>query len=172
MTGQSQSSNQSAFKRVFVSKTDKVLHQFLRYIWVGATTTVIDLVIMNFMFVYLGSSEVLSASVGYMVGVVANYFLCITWIFESDKSRRMYEFLGSMAIGFIGLGLNDLIIWLGVNLLPKWGLFCSTLDMVGVPQSDVVFLNVAKGISIVTVLAWNFLARKYIIFRKRPTNMG
>jgi putative flippase GtrA len=157
----------SLFKKAFVDQTDHILPQFLRYIWVGAITTVIDLIIMN-SFLLFGSPTWIATSIGYMIGVVANYFICIRWIFKSDPSTRVNEFVGSMVVGLMGLLLNTLIVVYGELWLAGYEPFGSLLEMFSIPKTQIVCANTAKGFSVVTVLAWNFLARKYIIFRKKP----
>ncbi len=153
------------FLKVFVDRTDSFMPQLMRYLWVGLTTTIIDLIVLNGLLM-LDSPVWLAASVGYMVGVVANYFLCIRWIFASDPSRRAWEFLGSMIVGLVGLLLNTGIVVAGEKMLPRSDLFLSLLDLLGIPPTQIVHVNTAKGVSVVTVLAWNFLARKYFIFRR------
>ncbi|RKY21286.1 MAG: hypothetical protein DRP90_02370 [Planctomycetota bacterium] len=157
-------------KKVFVERTDKLLPQFLRYIWVGAATTLIDWGILNMLLAGFGVDKRIAAAAGYMTGVVANYFLCIAWIFRSDPRRRLFEFLGSMAIGAVGLAMNDLIIVWGSELLPRWSLLSSVLESLGVPRTELLYVNISKAVSVVTVLAWNFLARKYLIFRRNEKN--
>ncbi|GAB4150702.1 MAG: hypothetical protein Kow00107_01220 [Planctomycetota bacterium] len=167
MTNES-NGRRSIFKKAFVDQTDHILPQFLRYIWVGAVTTVIDLIIMNGLLL-MSSPTWLATSVGYMVGVIANYFICIKWIFRSDPSTRLNEFIGSMVVGLMGLLLNTLIVVYGEIWLSGSDSFETILSPLKIPKTPIVCANTAKGVSVVTVLAWNFLARKYIIFRKRKS---
>jgi putative flippase GtrA len=158
----------NGLKQTFVTKTNKLLPQFLRYIWVGALTTIIDVAILNTMTFGFGINERISAATGYMVGVAVNYFICIVWIFPSQKGSRVKEFLLSMTVGLIGMLMNDMIIKGGCAWLPTLDWLKSLIESFGIkgntPQAA-FYLNFSKAVSTVTVLAWNFLTRKYLIFR-------
>ena len=158
-----------AVNSLFVKRTDKLAQQFFRYIWVGATTTVVDYVVMNLLLLKpFEAPVVVAATVGYSVGILVNYILCVAWIFESDRSRRHYEFLGSMAVGVVGLLLNNLIVVTGGKLLPEFGPLVNLVEGTGLAEViPNIFVNIAKLVATVVVLAWNFLARKYMIFRRK-----
>ena len=153
---------------LFVKKTNKLSTQFFRYLFVGATTTVIDVVILNLLISVFDTSSFVAATVGYIAGIIANYFLCIWWIFKSDPSKRKFEFIGSMCIGLLGLVLNDIIVVYGADLLPKLDFLASISGYKEFTEAiPNYYVNVAKGIATVVVLAWNFLGRKYLIFRSK-----
>ncbi|MFA4985286.1 MAG: GtrA family protein [Candidatus Brocadiia bacterium] len=157
------------FNKTFIEKTDRLWPQFLRYIWVGALTTLIDVAILNTLTFGFGVNERVSAATGYMTGVFVNYFICIFWIFPSDKSRRIFEFVASMTAGLVGMFLNDCIIKAGTAWLPEWswlGGLLTSFGLTGELSRQAFFLNTSKAVSTIVVLAWNFLARKYLIFRK------
>ncbi|MDZ7815602.1 MAG: GtrA family protein [Planctomycetota bacterium] len=137
--------------------------------WVGATTTVVDYAVMNVLLLKPFEAPTwVAVSAGYLVGILVNYLLCVAWIFKSDPSRRYYEFLGSMAVGIVGLLLNNVIVITGEKLLPGIGPLVSLIENTGLDEVvPNIFVNIAKLVATFVVLAWNFLARKYLIFRLR-----
>ena len=59
-----------------------------------------------------------SASVSFVAGLVVNYRLSTAWIFRHSKmSNRGAEFTVFALIGVVGLGLNDLLMWVFTSLL-------------------------------------------------------
>ena len=81
--------------------------------------------------------------------IVVNYLLSILWVFANHtQNNRWVEFLVFAIIGIFGLGLNEIIIYLGT-------------DIVGLPYM------LSKLISTAIVFFWNFFARKIILFKKK-----
>ena len=60
-----------------------------------------------------------SATAGFIVGAVVAYLLSIRWVFPERAFRHApaFEFLSFVAIGLAGLGLTQLVLWLGVTEL-------------------------------------------------------
>lgn len=52
-----------------------------------------------------------SAAVGFCVGLIVNYILSVTLVFSQRRlnSRRL-EFLGFLVIGLLGLALNEILM--------------------------------------------------------------
>jgi len=65
---------------------------------------------------------------------------------QKAKQGKLVEFITYGVIGVIGLGLTELLIWLLSDRL------------------DIAPL-LAKGIAAVLVLLWNFLARRFVLYR-------
>jgi putative flippase GtrA len=88
-----------------------------------------------------------SAAIAFILGLIANYTLSINWVFNRRTLDSMWsEFTIFAVIGFIGLGLNELIIWLFTDYIGFYYLF-------------------SKIIAAALILFWNFFARKFTLFR-------
>ena len=74
-----------------------------------------------------------------------NYNLSVKWVFNVKVSNRKFgKFILFGIIGVVGLGLNELIIWLVTEKLHVYYLY-------------------SKMISTIIVLFWNFLARRNLL---------
>lgn len=118
--------------------------QFFRYFFVGGTAAVVDLVVYAALLKLLGVPYLIAAFIGYMIGLAWNHLLCVLWVFESKHSRSK-EVTMVVLIAFGGLLWTELILY-------------GLVDGVG---SDEI---VAKIISQVVVLVWNFGMRKVYVF--------
>jgi putative flippase GtrA len=130
-------------KHVIFGRTNNVLTQFFRYFWVGASSAIVDLAIFTFCMYVLDFSWLIAAIIGYSVGIVWNYVISILWVFTSKNIYR--ELLLVFAVGTGGLLLTWAILYVCITLL-EW--------------NEVL----AKMLSQILILAWNFSLRKWFVF--------
>lgn len=98
-----------------------------------------------------GFNYLLSATLSFMAGLAVNYLIATHWVFRKDVAvlrNKWAEFLVFLLIGLVGLGLNDLILWVVTRHLRLHYLLSKF---------------VAAGL----VYLWNFFARKYILFHPK-----
>lgn len=131
-------------RKLLIDKSNAPHMQFLRYFFVGGSAAVVDLTVYTALLSYLGMHYALAAFVGYMMGLAWNHFLCLVWVFES-KHNRAKEVL---MVFFIALG----------GLLWTWLILYLLIDFGGMNEI------VAKMISQILVLFWNFTMRKFFVF--------
>ncbi len=130
-----------------VGPTGGVRGEFYRYVLVGGLSTICDASTLFSLTHFAGVNYLISAPIGFCVGTFVNYFLSGSWVFERrTMNSRSAELTIFTLIGVVGLSLNELILWF----------FQSRLG---------IYYLIAKGVSAVVVLAWNFGARKAILFR-------
>jgi len=144
-------------------KNDKLM-EFIRYCFVGGVSFVFDFAAfwaMNaFLFIPMYGESfakenfwtvATSVTVGFIVGLIVNYLLSMLWVFttktQQKQGRNTKAFIIFTVIGVIGYGLKLLLMKLQV-------------EIVGMNE------NIANMIAAVIVLAWNYGARKVIIFRE------
>lgn len=125
---------------------ETLLEQFLRYLVVGGVAFLVDfgvlVVLTELYFHYL-----ISAAIAFCCGLVTNYLLSITWVFSArSMADKRVEFAIFSIIGIVGLGWNQLLMYLGT-------------DIVGLDY------RVSKLITVALVLFWNFGMRKLLLFR-------
>jgi len=126
--------------------TDLMTHQLLRYALVGGVAYLADFGALVVLTELLGVHYLVSAALGFLIGLVTNYTLSTAWVFRTRRfNRKFTEFSIFAVIGFGGLGLNELLIWVFTGL------------------AHVHYLH-AKIISTGFVLLWNFSVRKYFLF--------
>lgn len=135
------------FKKLFYDSTDKLLVQFVRYFFVGGFAFIVDFGLLYILTEYAGLHYLLSATLSFIAGLLVNYIISCIWVFNNSKFKnRLVEFLIFAAIGIVGLGLNDTLIWLFTDCIGTHYMF-------------------SKIVAAAIVYLWNFFARKYIVFR-------
>ena len=138
------------FKALFKEKTDNGFIQFFRYIFVGGVATIVDWTILELLYLVHHDTLGLSVAMGFTCGLIVNLILSKFFVFKGTPSKNhlLIDVLIYIIIGVIGLVLTEIIMWL---ITIRWG----------------VHHIIAKAISTVLVLVWNFGAKKIILYRKR-----
>ena len=132
--------------KLFNEPPRDTLIQLFRYFFVGGTALVVDFGLLWGLTEWCRLYYLLAATISFIAGLMVNYALSIWWVFREHSLRsRIVEFAAFAIIGLIGLGLNELIIWLATERL----------------RSHYIL---SKIISATVVFFWNFLARKYLLF--------
>jgi len=95
---------------------------------------------------YVGMPALLAALIGYLAGGVLQYVLCSWWVFSTTLKNDALGFVAFSILSLVGLGITELVIlivhdWIGVHPYP------------------------AKIAAVGLAFAWNFLSRKYLLFR-------
>ena len=146
-------------KELFSGETDNTFVQFFRYIFVGGFAFGVDYGVLTLLVEAFGFNAKLAAVISFVLGLAVNYILSTFWIFKNSKiNNRLAEFAAFALIGVIGLGINELIIWLFDDIIAPH-------KPIGFIPEDKYYL-IGKLVSTVIVFVWNFAARKFIIFNK------
>ena len=128
----------------------KLLEQMIKFGFVGFLCFFIDYGIMVLLTEVAGIVYLVSSACSFTVSVIVNYILSVTFVFETDKEKsRIKEFIVFVFLSIIGLGINQLCMWFGVELL------------------HISYLIVKIGATAV-VMVYNFISRKLIIEKKAP----
>ncbi len=121
---------------------EHLLVQIFNFAIVGVIATLID-----FVFLYLFKEVchfhvVVANSLSFAISVIYNYFASLTFVFDVDKSKSQgRNFVIFMVCSIIGLGLNDLLVWVVTDV-------CH------------IYYMVSKIIATVFVMIFNFVTRK------------
>ncbi|MDA1208689.1 MAG: GtrA family protein [bacterium] len=118
--------------------------EFFRYVFVGASAAVINILAYAIFTEVLGMHYLLAAVIGYCLGFVWNYVVSIVWVFSRKHSRsKEITILAFITLG--GLLWTELILYLFVEFADLNHLF-------------------ALFITLWIVLLWNFGMRKLYVF--------
>ena len=95
-----------------------------RYFAASLLALAVDTATLSACFRLLDLSVAWSASIGFVAGAIVAYLLSILWVFRARAFAHApaLEFLSFVAIGIAGLGVTQLVLWLGVawlGLLPE-----------------------------------------------------
>ncbi|MEA2095916.1 MAG: GtrA family protein [Candidatus Cloacimonadota bacterium] len=133
--------------KLFIEKTDNTLIQLFRYTFVGGIAFIVDFTSLYLLTEFARVHYLYSAAIAFILGLIINYILSIIWVFKSRAvNKKLIEIIIFAVIGVIGLGLNEVMIWFFTDRLSIYYLY-------------------SKLISTAIVYFWNFLARKYILYR-------
>jgi len=116
-----------------------------RFFVVGAISTAVDYGIYAIL-VFIGIPYYLAIFVGYMIGLLVNFWLARTQVFTKGSrfQKSLHEFLAVLGVSLIAVGLNILIVW----LLAKFGIDYYT----------------GRAVALVVVFFFNYYARKGFIY--------
>lgn len=96
----------------------KIVQQFMKFGVVGVIAFVIDYGLMVFLTEVFGINYLISATISFCVSTVFNYFASMRYVFRHKEGMsRHREFVIFVALSVVGLLLNNLCMWAGVELL-------------------------------------------------------
>ena len=123
----------------------KLIAQIMKFGVVGALAFVIDYGFLALLTEAFGINYLVSATISFTVSVVFNYAASMRYVFrhkEGMSKRR--EFSVFVTLSVLGLGLNNVCMWAGVELL------------------GIHYLVTKLGATFV-VMGWNFVTRKIFL---------
>ncbi len=123
-----------------------ILLRFVRFGIVGASGLIIDFGITWLCKEKLKWNKYLSNSLGFVTAATNNYTWNRLWTFESQSGEIVREYTTFVLIALVGLGLNNLIIWLLHEKLH-------------------LHFYLSKLIAIGCVMVWNFSMNYVFTFR-------
>ena len=134
-------------RAILLTPTTNGFLQFVRYLFVGGIATVADWGAL-FLLTRAGLHYSVSAAIAFVLGLAVNFLLSKRFVFRASEARvrPVAEFLSYAAIGLVGLGLTEGIMWL----------FTERIGL---------HYMLSKAIATALVLVWNYAARKIAIYK-------
>ena len=133
---------------LFKKENNSTLVQLFKYTFAGGFAFLVDFGTLYLLTEYFKTNYLIAAGVGFIFGLGINYFLSIRWIFNKRSiNNQLFEFIIFAIIGIVGLGLNELFLWILTELFFIYYLF-------------------SKLIVSLALYTWNFYARKLLLFNK------
>lgn len=133
--------------RLLKQQSERTIIQLFRYFVVGGAAFLVDFGSLFVLTDFFGVYYLISAAIAFILGLIVNYGLSISWVFNNRTlENSTLEFGVFSLIGIVGLGLNEIFIWF----------FTAEIGF---------YYLISKMISAVIVLFWNFFARKFVLFR-------
>ena len=127
----------------------KLIKQILKFGVVGFICFFIEFGVMVGLVELAGVSELIASAVGFTVSVIVNYILSITVVFDADKNaNKIRQGVVFFILSLMGLGINQLIMWIGVEWLGRY-----------MDRAYMLVKIFATGV----VMVFNFITRKIFI---------
>ena len=123
----------------------KLIQQIAKFSVVGVVAFVIDYGLLIALTECVGINYLVSATVSFTVSVTFNYCASMRYVFAHKEGLSHWkEFLIFVVLSFVGLGINDGLMWVGTDFL------------------GIVYF-VTKLFATAVVMVWNFVTRKMFL---------
>lgn len=131
-----------------MSNKKKLLSQIIKFGFVGGTAFVIDAGLLFLLTEFCGIHYLISGTISFTASVIYNYILSVKWVFDAKKdANKTQEFIVFIVLSVIGLGINQLFMWLFVDMMH-------------------IYYMLSKIIATVIVMIYNFITRKLFLEKK------
>ena len=125
----------------------KLINQILKFGVVGIIAFLIDYSLLYVLTEFIHIHYLISAIISFSVSVIVNYILSIKWVFEVNHKQTKKDFVLFIVLSVIGLGINELIMYVMVDKLNIHYMF-------------------TKLFATAVVMVYNFITRKIFIEKK------
>ena len=126
-------------------KNVKLFIQIFKFIIVGGMATVLDWILYYILYNYLGVSPLVANIISFSISTVYNYWASTKWVFEVNKDKSSKRLFIEFALfSAIGLGLTELLLWIGIKVL----------------FMDAMLIKI---IATIIVMIFNFITRKIFL---------
>ncbi|MBQ6234976.1 MAG: GtrA family protein [Clostridia bacterium] len=147
------------------SEGKKSFVQLLKFILIGASNTLLDLVV-TFALNAIFGIYYLAKIIGYACGILNSYIWNSRWTFREERRRDAREIIMFIAVNLVTLGLSLLLQWVfrdKLHLDAWWTGFAGENFLTKVLNGERFCLLLASGIALLV----NFTGNKLFVFRKR-----
>lgn len=110
-----------------------MLLQIIKFGIVGVIAAFVDIGVLVLLKEACGVDVLIASTVSFCVSCFVNYLLSMKFVFKSKNQGKVKEFIIFVLLSVGGLGLNQLILWLGVNFTDIYYLIVKLIAMIAVP---------------------------------------
>jgi putative flippase GtrA len=138
--------SKSGLLRYLAGPVENTLLQVPRALVASVLAAALDMGVLVLLVEGAGWQPLLAATVSYLLGGVLQYVLCAIWVFPAAPQSTAVGFTAFTVLSLVGLGIT----WITIALV-----------------HDAAHVNyaLAKVAALGLAFVWNFLSRKYLIFR-------
>ena len=122
------------------------ISQTFRFLVVGGTTFLIDMILLITLTKFFEIYYLISAAIAFLVASLINYLLSLLAVFKTGRhENKKKEFIYFLFFTLVGVLLNNFIMYLSTKIF-----FFN--------------LSISKLISTIVVTIFNFLTKKHFVF--------
>lgn len=126
-------------------KSIKLCIQIFKFIIVGGTATVLDWILYYILYNYLKINPLIANIISFSISTAYNYWASVKWVFDVNKDKgKKRLFIEFVLFSVIGLGLTELLLWIGIDVLSMNAMLI-------------------KIIATIIVMIFNFITRKIFL---------
>ena len=123
------------------------LAEYFRYGIVVSIGLSLDIGLLYTLTTYANVPYLVSAGIGFCVGLISNYILSVRYVFKNRMGlATKYDFRNFALVGVSALTLNQILMYIGV-------------DIFNAP------ILLSKAFVLPATFTWNFLWNKFVVFR-------
>lgn len=128
-----------------MGKVKRFINQIMKFTIVGGLSFIVDAGILYLLTRFLNIYYLLSSLLSFVIALIFNYILSMKYVFINKKEiGRSKEFIIFVVLSVIGLLINELIMWIGVDFAK-------------------IHYMLTKIIATAIVMIWNFVSKKMIL---------
>lgn len=120
------------------------IHEIYRFCIIGGISFFIDYGLLYFCTSWLNIHYLYSSAISFIVSVIFNYWLCILYVFSTGNKQTFIHAIKFIGVSIIGLGLNQLCMWIFVSLLNY-------------------HYMLAKILVTIFIMLWNYIMKRKVI---------
>jgi len=128
----------------WIKNHEKLVNQILKFGVVGGLAFLIDYCLLFLLTEFLNIHYLISSVISFIISLIFNYILSIKWVFDVTKKQTIKEITIFTILSVIGLGINQVVMYLGSDILNIHYMF-------------------TKLAATAIVMVWNFVTRKIFI---------
>ena len=134
--------------------------EVIRFALTGGVCFLVELAVLILLRGKLGIDTLIATPIAFLISVILNYLLCIVWVFRGTKNRGAGAKAGFLITSLIGLGLNELLMFLFRVTLGE-----DTVALtLGSREINMYVLN--KCLATLIVMIWNYFSKRAVLYRK------
>ena len=135
-------------KKYNVNVTQKNIQLFVqifKFLIVGGIATIIDWILYYLLYNCLNINPLVANIISFSISTIYNYWASTKWVFEVNQNKgRKRLFIEFVSLSLIGLGLTELLLWIGIKVL-------------------MINAMLIKIIATIIVMIFNFITRKIFL---------
>ena len=137
------------FRKLLMDPVQSTALQVPRALVVSVLAAALDFCVLVLLVERFHWHAVPAAVVGYLLGGVVQYVLCAYWVFPAAPTNNTLGFVAFTILSLVGLAIT-------------WVTMAGLHDLGGLNYA------LAKFVALGLAFCWNFLSRKYLLFKPTP----